>query len=246
VVWLASDIHLGPDAPATRGAFLKFLDSAAQQADALVLCGDIFDAWIGDDAAVAAPPDWLREVLHSLQKTSNAIPLWLGRGNRDFLMGERLASHLGAHLLPDPCRILTDLGPVLVSHGDEYCTADTQYQRFRKIVRSDWVQRLFLGLGLNLRRKIALWARERSRASGRGKRADIMDVAPEAIHEAFRNADVEIMVHGHTHRPARHGLRVDGRNRSRYVLPDWECDHASPPRGGWLAIDRNGITARTL
>src|SRR5690606_14742912 len=83
-VWLASDMHLGPATPETRDAFLRFLDQACAQADALFLCGDIFDAWIGDDLALHAPPAWLREVLDALARAAAALPLWLGRGNRDF------------------------------------------------------------------------------------------------------------------------------------------------------------------
>ena len=86
-VWIASDIHLGPNTPATAGAFHLFLDKACAQADALILCGDIFDAWIGDDFALSAPPEWLSETLTKLAAVSRRMPLWLGRGNRDFLMG---------------------------------------------------------------------------------------------------------------------------------------------------------------
>src|SRR3546814_13393046 len=52
VVWIASDIHLGPHTPKTRQAFFRFLEAASGEADALILCGDIFDAWIGDDLAL--------------------------------------------------------------------------------------------------------------------------------------------------------------------------------------------------
>jgi UDP-2,3-diacylglucosamine hydrolase len=36
-VWLASDIHLGPDNPKTAEAFFTFLDQAGAQAGALFL-----------------------------------------------------------------------------------------------------------------------------------------------------------------------------------------------------------------
>ena len=241
-IWLASDIHLGPDVPATCAAFLEFLDRARGQADALLLCGDIFDAWIGDDLAVLEPADWLAPVLQRLRELGRHMPLWLGRGNRDFLMGRILAEHLGARLLPDVVCMAADCGELLLSHGDEYCIEDRAYQRFRRIVRNPTVQRLFLGLGRGARRAIARWARARSMSANRSKSSRIMDVSPQAVAQAYRRSGVDLMVHGHTHRPAVHRLEVDARTRTRIVLPDWDCDHAEPPRGGWLVIDRDGPT----
>ncbi|RTZ44576.1 UDP-2,3-diacylglucosamine diphosphatase [Candidimonas sp. SYP-B2681] len=239
-VWIASDIHLGPNTPATAEAFDVFLDKACAQADALILCGDIFDAWIGDDFALSAPPEWLAQTLNRLKRVSTRMPLWLGRGNRDFLIGTALADHVGGRLLPDSVCLDTDCGRMLLSHGDEYCTFDKKYQRFRRIVRNPVVQRLFLGLSLTLRRNIADWARNRSMNANRYKSVNIMDVNPVAIAQAFTDNDVNTLIHGHTHRPAIHHLAIAGRPRKRIVLPDWDYDHAAVPRGGWLSIDRHG------
>ncbi|AEC18747.1 UDP-2,3-diacylglucosamine hydrolase [Pusillimonas sp. T7-7] len=240
-VWIASDIHLGPDTPATAQAFHAFLDQACAQADALILCGDIFDAWIGDDFALTSPPAWLAKTLAKFQQVSEEIPLWLGRGNRDFLIGKVLAAHLGAQLLPDQVCLDTDAGKILLSHGDEYCVADRNYQRFRRVVRCPAVQWLFLNLSLPLRRRIANLARQRSKASNRHKAMNIMDVTPSAIEQAFSSSKANIMVHGHTHRPQVHHLDVGGQARSRYVLPDWDYDHSDIHRGGWLAINAAGL-----
>lgn len=240
-VWVASDIHMSAQAPATTRAFLEFLNKASAQADALFLPGDIFDVWIGDDLALHDPPDWLIPILAALLRTSQQTALYLGRGNRDFLMGHTLARRVGAQLLPDAVILQTDLGPVLLSHGDEYCTADRGYQRFRRLVRNPMIQRAFLSLSLHMRRTIAAWARRRSQQQNEYKPMTIMDVEPAAIDAAFRQSGCRIMVHGHTHRPAIHDLQVDGQRCQRIVLPDWEFDHASPHRGGWLIIDAQGL-----
>ncbi|NYT63166.1 UDP-2,3-diacylglucosamine diphosphatase [Alcaligenaceae bacterium] len=239
-VWIASDIHLGPDTPATADAFHLFLDKACAQADALILCGDIFNAWIGDDLALTKPPEWLSQTLRRFTAVSEKIPLWLGHGNRDFLMGEPLARHVGARLLPDTVCLATDYGNILLSHGDEYCIADIGYQRLRRLVRNRGVQKLFLSLPLKYRLAIADWARKRSMAANRYKSANIMDVTPDAIERAFLNSGINTLVHGHTHRPATHHLTVNGQACTRIVLPDWEYDHGTSLRGGWLTIDRHG------
>jgi len=93
---------------------------------------------------------------------------------------------------------------------------------------------------------MAAQARGESMAANQTKSAEIMDVNPDAVVQAFRDSGVALMVHGHTHRPARHVLNVGGKRRERWVLPDWDCDHAQPPRGGWLALDRDGAALYDL
>ena len=239
-VWVASDIHLGEAVPQTADAFYAFLDRARHQADALILCGDIFDAWIGDDHALRQPPGWLATAMEALRRTAHAMPLWLMHGNRDFLMGHALADALGARLLDGPALLDTDAGPILLAHGDEFCTDDQAYQRFRRIVHTPWIQQVFLSLPLRLRRAIAARARARSRQSRQIKPMAIMDVNPAAVAQALRQAGCTTLIHGHTHRPAIHALTLDGHEARRYVLPDWEFDHA-PLRGGWIEIDSAGI-----
>ncbi|CUJ44043.1 UDP-2,3-diacylglucosamine diphosphatase [Achromobacter xylosoxidans] len=239
-VWLASDLHLGPATPATAEAFLAFLQAAEEEAAALLLPGDIFDAWIGDDVIRAAPP-WLATALTALRTTASRIPLWLGRGNRDFLIGEELAGAVGARLLPEPALLQTDYGDVLLTHGDEFCTDDAAYQQFRQMVRNPQWQAAFLAKTIPERLAMAQQARGESQMANQSKSMEIMDVNAAAVEQAFRDSGVALMVHGHTHRPARHVLKVDGSKRERWVLPDWDCDHVSPPRGGWLVIDRDGL-----
>ena len=239
-IWIASDIHLGPATPATAEAFLGFLEAAAAEASALLLPGDIFDAWIGDDVIRQAPP-WLVSALKGLERAAGAIPLWLGRGNRDFLMGQELAGAIGAQLLPEPALLQTDYGDIVLTHGDELCTDDEAYQKFRSMVRDPAWQADFLGRSIPERLTLAQQARGESMAANQVKTAEIMDVNSDAVQALFRRTGVATLVHGHTHRPQRHVLQIDGRKRERWVLPDWDCDHAQPPRGGWLIIDSDGL-----
>ncbi|AHV93863.1 UDP-2,3-diacylglucosamine diphosphatase [Bordetella holmesii] len=238
-IWLASDVHLGPATVATSEAFMGFLQAAAEEADALLLPGDIFDAWIGDDVIRAAPP-WLAQALQGIKATAARIPVYLGRGNRDFLIGQELADAVNATLLPEPALIDSDFGTLLITHGDEYCTDDVAYQQFRTMVRDPRWQAQFLAKTIPERLQMAQQARGESMAANQTKTMAIMDVNTQAVESAFRDADVAIIVHGHTHRPDRHVMAVDGKKRERWVLPDWDCDHGES-RGGWLVIDRDGL-----
>ena len=203
--------------------------------------GDLFDAWIGDDVAIQSPEPWLQSAIANLQATAKRIPLWIGRGNRDFLMGPTLMRHIGAELLPDPVILHSDAGRILLSHGDEYCSADESYQRFRRLVRRKDIQRIYLALPLLVRKRIAAWARARSMDSNQYKDTGIMDVTPTAVIDALRRSQASKLIHGHTHRPARHPLSVDGRNCERLVIPDWDFDHSERPRGGWIEVSDQGV-----
>ncbi len=46
----ASDLHLDPARPEVTRQFIDFLSGPARDAQALYLLGDLFEAWLGDDA----------------------------------------------------------------------------------------------------------------------------------------------------------------------------------------------------
>jgi len=237
-VWLASDMHLNEKHPRTREAFIDFLALAADEAAALLLPGDVFDAWVGDDILLHAP-DWLRAITDALKQAGQAIPIYLGPGNRDFLLGDAFAQHTRTQRLPDQCLIHTPAGAYLLSHGDELCTDDVAYQQFRAMVRNPaWLAEM-MGKTLPERLAIAQQLRERSTMEKSNKAADIMDVNQQAVEQAMQAAGVFKMIHGHTHRPDRHVFALGDQVCERIVLPDWDLDDA-PPRGGWLILDQDG------
>ena len=242
-VWLASDIHLGPDNPKTAQVFFDFLDQAGAQAGALFLLGDIFNVWIGDDWA-RRPAPWLASTLQKLKETAQRVPLWLGHGNRDFLMGAALATQLGADILDD--QVLLQVGDqrILLAHGDEFCTEDKPYQRFRRVVRNPWIQALYLSLSVNQRLAIADRARRGSQQVQARPNAVWHDVSLDSIDLVLSQANTRTLIHGHTHRAGHFVEQINENVIDRWVLPDWEVDHltaSEPARGGWLVIDGSGI-----
>lgn len=239
ITWIAADIHLGPQGPGTAADFYQFLQQASQACDTLILCGDIFNAWVGDDQ-VRAPEPWLQEAMQALQAFSRHKTLYLMRGNRDFLLGQRFATAVGATLLPDGLMIDASGFRFWLSHGDELCTDDRAYQRFRGIVRNRFVQAVFLACPLGWRQGIARYFRQRSRQAGQYKSPTITDVNVSACQQVLAEQGLSMLVHGHTHRPAIH--RDEAAGCVRIVLPDWEADHHQPARRGWLSVDQDSLT----
>lgn len=233
-----SDLHLAPERPHLLGAFFAFCAGPARAAHAVYILGDLFDAWVGDDQL--REPAYA-EVAQALRAVADAgVRVFIARGNRDFLLGERFARAAGATLLPEQL-VVDVLGtPTLILHGDELCTADATYQRYRRVVRSPSLQRVLAALPYRARRMIAAGLRRESRKASARKSEAIMDVTPDAVTAALRAHGVARMVHGHTHRPAHHCLEVDGRAAERYVLADWYRS------GSYLECAADGIRVREI
>ena len=213
-----SDLHIDAGRPAITERFLNFLGAEAVQADALYILGDLFESWVGDDAADAAQAAAIAG-LRSL--TSQGVPCFAMHGNRDFLLAARFCDQSGVRLLPDPLIITLYGERVLVMHGDALCTDDHAYQRLRATVRDAGWQRQFLALALASRRALAGAARTGSQAHTASLEYAIADVNADSVALALRNAGTTTLLHGHTHRPAIHALQVDGRPCTRIVLGDW-------------------------
>jgi len=214
-----SDLHLSPKRPALVAAFHDFMRGPARGASALYALGDLFDAWVGDDQLREPLAAGVAAAFAALAAAGTRI--YLQRGNRDFLLGERFAQASGATLLGDA--VVHDLHgtPTLIMHGDQLCTDDVDYQRFRAWWRVPKHRQRFLALPYFARRGIAAVLRAGSRRATANKPELIMDVNAEAVAAAFREHGVTRLIHGHTHRPARHKLVVDGRRCERWVLADW-------------------------
>ena len=224
-----SDLHLALERPATLQRFFRFMQADAPRHLELVILGDLFEFWIGDDASSAAKP-----VIDALEAASKAKQrVFLMHGNRDPLIGHDFARAAGATLLADP--IIADVAgtTTLLAHGDAWCTRDVAYQQFRAMARNPESQRLFLGKSVDERIAMAKGARMLSDTAKSNKAMDIMDVTPEAVIAALNSAGVRRIIHGHTHRPAAHVIDLDGTTAERWVLPDWDLDDPEP-RGGYL------------
>ncbi|HSQ10267.1 MAG TPA: UDP-2,3-diacylglucosamine diphosphatase [Burkholderiaceae bacterium] len=224
-----SDLHLTTEHPRTVERFLRFMREDAPAHRELVILGDLFDFWIGDDAGAAAAP-----VIAALAAASSAgRRVLVMHGNRDLLLGRDFARATGSVLLADP--IVVDIAGkrTLLSHGDAWCTLDVAYQTFRAMVRQPEFQREFLAKPAAERIAVARRARMQSETEKAVKAMDIMDVTPAAIDSALAAAGVDRVIHGHTHRPAAHVIDLNGRTAERWVLPDWDLDDAEP-RGGFI------------
>jgi len=230
-----SDLHLCPSRPETAALFERFLDRVAPAADALYLLGDLFEYWAGDDDL--AEPFHAAVVAALARLSRQGTALYLIRGNRDFLQGEAFAAACGGRFLADPTLIDLHGTPTLLAHGDRYCTDDADYQTFRARVRDPAWQAAFLARPLAERKQEIERLRAASETGKRAKPTRLMDVNPAAIAAALREAGCRRLIHGHTHRRARHALDLDGTPAERWVLGEWRAT------GDALRCDADGCVS---
>ncbi len=214
-----SDLHLEEARPDITDAFLAFLKTRAMGVEQLYILGDFFEAWIGDDERTPLQ----EQVAQALKAVSDSgTRIFLMHGNRDFLIGEDFCHRAGATLLDDPTVIDLYGTPALLMHGDSLCTADVEYQKFRANMRNPQMQKMMLARPLKDRQQMARQLRELSTAKNQGKAEAIMDVTPEEVIRELEDHGVQLMIHGHTHRPAIHQLEANGQDARRIVLGDWD------------------------
>lgn len=215
---IISDLHLDPHDPDRYAAVKSGVSQVA--CDQLVLAGDIFEAWIGEDGARDEDIALLEFFgAHS----DNTV---LIAGNRDFLLSEQWLATFQIQLKP-----MLQLPGALIIHGDELCTLDHAYQTFKAEVRNPQWQTEFLAKPLAERQAIAQGLRQASRENQANRPESIGDAVDSTVALWMHDYVVDLLIHGHTHRPAVHF----NPNGIRAVTSDWNdsgigyvLDHDAP------------------
>lgn len=213
-----SDLHLRDAEEPLAQILLRYLQGPARGCPRLFVLGDLFETWVGDDDRCALA----EQVAGALAAcAASGVRIGLQHGNRDFLLGADFARRAGLRLLPDPCVVELAGRAVLLSHGDRYCTEDQAYQAFRRQVRDpDW-QLAFLSRPLDQRQTFARQARAESAAHQNTQSLQLGDVTTASVDAELALFGVDLLIHGHTHRPDVHLHRIGTRNVQRWVLADW-------------------------
>ena len=231
-VFFIADLHLCASRPEINRIFFEFLRGPARDAESLYILGDLFEYWAGDDDL---DDPFNASVISALAECSRAGPaVHVMHGNRDFLLSGDFARACNARLIADPHPLDLFKTPTLLMHGDTLCTDDRDYQEFRAKVRAPARIKDFLALPLGQRKEQIEVMRRASESEKKRKAPVLMDVNTGAVEAVFREHGYPRLIHGHTHRPARHEHRVDGRTCERWVLADWYRT------GSYLRCDERG------
>ena len=226
--YFIADLHLDNSRPHITQLFIEFLDSIKLKADELYILGDLFEYWIGDDVLDLQPKacpntvKLMQTVVRQLKMLADSgIKIFIGHGNRDFLIGDQFIQAVGASLLDEMTVIDLYGTPTLIMHGDTLCTDDIEYQQLRVILRNPQWQADFLSKSIQDRIKEADNLRKISQKQTKDKQADSLDVNQQQVEKTMREFNVNQLIHGHTHRPATHEFLLDDMPAKRIVLGDW-------------------------
>ena len=221
-----SDLHLHQTRPEVTGLFQDFIDellTITTPNPELYILGDLFEFWIGDDFE----DPLYSEITNQLKNlVKSGIKTYLMHGNRDFLIGENFLSKTGIELLKEPTIFSYKDKNIMLSHGDQFCIDDIEYQAYRKIVRNQEWQRSFLSFPIDKRLKILNEARDASIQSQDMKSNEIMDVNVNEVAAVIQKNNIDILIHGHTHRPRSHTIDIETKKSVRLVLGDWSASSA--------------------
>lgn len=232
ITYFIADLHLCENRPDITACFLRFLKDDAIEAEKLYILGDLFEAWVGDDD----DSPYLKTIADALTKLSQiGTKIYFIHGNRDFLLGKSYAKKAKMQLLPEIDTIELYGQTVVIMHGDTLCTRDINYQVFRKKSRSWWWQTAVKSLPLFIRKKMAANYRKQSAAATAVKSQEIMDVTESEVVTCLEQYQSQLLIHGHTHRPAVHEIMANGENAQRIVLGDWY------EQGAWLKVTPESI-----
>src|SRR3990167_1305332 len=227
-----SDLHLCEETPSTNQCFFEFCQKQVSEAEALYILGDFFNVYVGDDIQTHLSIK-LEAQLKAL--VDSGIPIYFMHGNRDFFVGKRFFKRTGITFLPDPTLINLYGKKTLLMHGDSLCTKDLEYMKFRRFIRNPIIKGLFLALPKKTRLHLANKARIKSMAPKENVDLSIFDVSRSAVVTTLIQYNVEQLIHGHTHQPAEHDIRIQDKACKRYVLGDWH------PSGTIIRADASGI-----
>lgn len=124
--------------------------------------------------------------------------------------------------------------PILLIHGDELCTDDLAYQRYKRWIRQPMILGLLRRLPKTYRLRLADKIRQKSRDL---PNKAIIDVNEDFTERFFAQKSVSTIIHGHTHRAGIHRYR---NGQIRVVLSDWDRT------GDYLVLEKGRLCRHTF
>lgn len=224
---IIADLHLTAIEADKTQLFTRFCQDVASEYDQLFILGDLFNTWLGDDLSTGS----YQVVIQALKQLSQSTQILVMHGNRDFLMGREFAANSGVKLIEGPFLLETDAQDYVLTHGDELCTDDTDYQQLKAVLQHPITKAIFVRLPKRVRLKLSGQLRKKSVAAQQYKSREIMDVNAEAVDTLMQKYPGAHLIHGHTHRQGAH----TGEHYNRYVLGDWGVK-----LGNAIALDDGG------
>lgn len=216
---IVSDVHLGAVPERNERAFHDFLRHVPGRSDDLIVNGDLFDFWFEYRTVI------LRRHFETLRRLAELVEagvrVRLVGGNHDAWGGDFLREELGIELLGGGGVMELRGRRAYLAHGDGLGGGDWGYRALKAVARSSKAAAAFRLLHPDLAARLVGWmsGTEARHAAGPGveeRRAERLAAHAEALLR--RDPRLELVLFGHSHRPALRELEP-----GRYYLNsgDW-------------------------
>ncbi|CAM1334153.1 UDP-2,3-diacylglucosamine diphosphatase [Tenacibaculum aestuariivivum] len=134
-IYFASDQHLG--APTAEKSFpreqkfIRWLNEAKQDAEAIFLLGDLFDFWF--EYKTVVPKGFVRVLGKLAEIKDSGIPIYFFVGNHDLWMTDYFEKELNIPVYHTSQIFNIDGKTFLIGHGDGLGPHDKGYKRMKKV-----------------------------------------------------------------------------------------------------------------
>ena len=202
-VYIASDFHLkfveNSEDIKRREKVIDFLDSIKNDADLLILNGDIFDLWFVWKKLIIK--GYFPLLFKLKQLRLSGVRIVFIAGNHDFWFRDFLTGTLGIEVYKDDFFETIDGVKTFVSHGDRYTSNDLRYQIFRRMIRNKFIMWVFGNLhpdfALNIGKKMSRSSRklQPTNATLNKREQGLIQFAKEKLNET------DLVILGHSHLP---------------------------------------------
>lgn len=202
-VVVVGDAHFGIGDPADERAFGDFLAALPEFGTRLVLVGDLFDFWFEYEAVIPRRP--FRTLVALAALVDRGVPVDLLGGNHDRWGGTFWPREMGIPFHPERADLTCAGRLTHVVHGDGLSDFKLGAKVMHALLRSRALVRLFgmlpPSVGFAIAERLSDTLGESNRSGAAVDRAAALQ---EAWARALldRRPEVDLVVLGHTHRPA--------------------------------------------
>ena len=205
-----SDTHLQGLADENQQTLVDFLDQIKEDTNLLVILGDLFDFWMGDNKKAF---EQYRPLLNKLlELKEKGIGIKYLEGNHDFFLGSFFSRDLKAEIYPDFLEMELEGKRIYLAHGDLVDSEDYRYRAFRIFLRNKLVFYLLRTLpdtvAWKLANKFSRTSRENKRTVGEDYQKTFREFALSKFGQGF-----DVVLLGHSHQPDFFRSNIDGKER---------------------------------
>ncbi len=236
--YFASDIHLGAGSKdeqrATEKQFVGWLDRVSADAEAIFLCGDIFDFWYEYKRVV--PRGFVRTLGKIAALTDGGVRVVFMAGNHDMWVTDYLVEECGVELYTSPTTFSLGSVEVHVAHGDNLNIQGNNTLRFMNwVFRSTLARKLFSSLvHPNLALRFGQWwsgsSRKKHTHDCPSLRERLLGYLRQYAVEHYAQHGADLYIFGHLHYVA----TFDEQPPQILFMNDWSRD----PH--YIALDKSG------